>query len=564
MALPQCTSQPSSQLALSSTIPLSTEPTSRRASPNTILPKHREPLNQHLSRALTAVMRDTSRWIARNQYVLFQRKCHVYLPCDNSNTKCRGKINPQAFQNPLRRPKSGGTVVKPPQYTAHPSQAQGSPQGYPSPPYGQTGYPQYQQAYSPATSQSAHSPAQAQYYQQWQQYYQSQQAYQQGNHHHQQGSLYHQQAYTAPHGQALGYSNGAQTPSQTPVQASQHTGSTQSYQSQFTPTSASSVQFNQETVSNKAINQPGQPNQSFATMNPQSTLQNLQATQMSDYTSEEDDLNTLDIPDLPQNTLPFTNISRQPITLISQPLPGNSIVADALAPFPSPAPQDEGCCKSKYQHDANLNACLEHFRDSKYWDKEHADDVVFSDILADSTIIPVEEVMSTIRQRRAHPESTDECNRDSRSQSRTVPRNQESLEVNITIDRMERELAETKAKLQAKLDKRRAAKSIDPSPSRSVKVEQPHPRDHEIKHEHQPRPQSAASEKPIKSEQDTEDVLAALGVTGAPKPVTSTAWPDQYTGYGSPNGMRVSRSGSSSRADTWVHLHIQRENWGPY
>lgn len=485
--------------------------------------------------------------------MLFQRKCHVYLACDIPNPNCRGKVNPQAFQNPLRRPKSGGTVVKTPQYTAHPSPAQGSPQVYPSPPYGQTGYPQYQQAYSPTTSQSAHSPTQAQYYQQWQQYYQSQQAYQQGNHHHQ-GSPYHQQMYTAPHGQAIGYPNGPQTPSQTPVQALQHTVSTQTYQSQFTPTSASPVQFNHETVSNKAMNQPGQRTQSLATMSSQSSLQSPQATQVSDYALEEDDLNSLDIPDLPQTTLPFTNVSQQPVTLISQPLPGNSIVADALAPFPSPAPQDEGCCKSKYQYDANFNECLENFRNSKYWDKEHADDVVFSDILADGTIVPVEMVMSIIRQRRTHPESGEECNRDSRSQSRTVFKNQESLEVNITIDRMERELAETKAKLQAKLDKRRAANSIDPSPLKSVKSEQPHLRDHEIKNEYQATPQSATSEKPIKSEQDTEDVLAALGVTGAPKPVTSTAWPDQCSGYGSPNGMRVLRSGSSSRADTWVHL----------
>ena len=479
--------------------------------------------------------------------MLFQRKCHVYFPCDISNPNCRGKVNPQAFQNPLRRPKCGGTVVKLPQYTAHPSQGQGSPHGYPSPPYGQTGYPQYQQAYSPTASQSAHSPAQAQYYQQWQQYYQSQQAYQQGNHHHQ-GSPYHQQTYTAPHGQAIGYPNVPQTPSQTPVQASQHTGGTQTYQSQFTPTSASPVQCN------KITNQPGQRTQSLASINSQPTLQSPQTTQISDYASEEDDLNSLDIPDLPQTKLPFTNVSRQPVTLISQPLPGNSIVADALAPFLSPAPQDEGCCKSKYQYDANLDGCLEHFRDSKYWDKEHADDVVFSDILADGTIVPVEKVLSTIRQRRAHPESGDECNRDSRSQSRTVPRNQESLEVNITIDRMERELAETKAKLQAKLDKRRSANSIDPSPLRAVKSEQPHLRGHEVKSEHQATPQPTTSEKPIKSEQDTEDVLAALGVTGAPKPVTWTAWPDQYSGYGSPDGMRVSRSGSSSRADTWVHL----------
>ena len=374
--------------------------------------------------------------------------------------------------------------------------------------------------------------------------------YQQGNQHHQ-GSPYNQQPYTAPHGQAIGYPNGPQTPSQTPVQASQHTGGTQSYQLQFTPTSESPVRFNQQSFSNKATNQPGQRTQSLTSISSQVTPKSPPTTQALDYDFEEDALNSLDIPDLPQTTL-------HPITLISQPLPGNSVVADALAPFPSPAPQDEGCCKSKYQHNANLDACLEHFKDSKYWDKEHADDVVFTDIPTDGKIVPVQEVISTIRHRRMHPESGDESNRDSRSQSRTVSKNQESLEVNITIDRMERELAETRAKLQAKLDKRRAVNSMDASPLRSVKLEKPRLRDQEIKTEYIATPQSATSEKPIKSEQDAEDVLAALGVTGAPKPVTATAWPDQHTGHGSPNGMRVSCSGSSSRADMWVHHTMRR------
>ena len=277
-------------------------------------------------------------------------------------------------------------------------------------------------------------------------------------------------------------------------------------------------------------------------------------TQVLDYDFEEDDLNSLDIPDLPQTTLSFSNVSRQPIKLVGQPLPGNSIVADALAPFAPPAPQDEGRCRSKYQCDGNSNTYLEHFRDSKYWDKEHADDVVFSEISASSKLVPVDEVLSAIRQRRIHPESSDDLNRSSRSQSRTVSMNQDSIDVNTTLDRVERELAEAKAKLQAKLDKGRAADSMEASPLRSVKKERSQVRDDDIKQEYQTPPQSATSEKPIKSEQDAEDVLAALGVTGAPKPVTATAWPDQYNGYDSPNDMPVSRSGSSSRADTWVHL----------
>lgn len=281
--------------------------------------------------------------------------------------------------------------------------------------------------------------------------------------------------------------------------------------------------------------------------------------QVLSYDFEEDDLSSLDIPDLPQTTLHFANASQQPMNLISQPLPGNSVVADALAPFPSPAPEDEGYCKSKYQCKASLKTCLEKFKNSKYWDKEHADDVAFSEVPADGKIVSVDDILFAIRQRHAHPESSDEFNRDSRSQSRTVSTNQESLEVKITLDRMERELAETKAKLhakQAKLDKGRVINAMRASPLVSIRSEQPPPLDHGIKEEHQTPPQSAIFEKPIKSEQDTEDVLAALGVTGVPKPATATDWPDQHTGNGSPNGTHTPRSRSSSKADMWVHLSL--------
>ena len=326
------------------------------------------------------------------------------------------------------------------------------------------------------------------------------------------------------------------------------------YQSQFVPTSATPVQFNQQSLNNRATAQLDQRAQSSASVKSPSASPNPHQIQVLDHDLEEDDLDCLDVPDLPKTSLDFPSASQEPINLIGQPLPGNFVVADVLAPFPPPAPQDDGCCKSKYHHDASLDACHENFKDSKYWDKEHADDVAFSDLSAYGKVIPVDEILLMIRQRRAHPESSDNTNRDSRSQSRTVSMNQDSLEVKNTLDRMERELAETKAKLQAKLDKGRAANAVHASPLQPVKAEQ-HPfRDHDIKEEYQTPPQSATLEEPIKFEQDAEDVLAALGVTGAPKPVTVTAWPARYTGNGSPNDMHMSRSSrSSSRADTWVH-----------
>lgn len=322
------------------------------------------------------------------------------------------------------------------------------------------------------------------------------------------------------------------------------------YQPQFTPAPPTPIPFNQSSfIHNKATAQPDQRTQSSASMKSQPSPPSPDKAQVLDYDFEEDDLDSLDIPDAPQSTLYSADASQQSVDLIGQPLPANSIVADALAPFPPPAPQDKGYCKSKYQYDS----FLEHFKDSKYWDKDHADDVAFSDLLADGKVVPVEEILLTIRQRRAHPESNEELHRESRSQSRTVSMNQDSLEVKITLDRMERELAETKAKLQAKLDKGKVANPVHASPLPSANSEQPSLRNHEIKEEYETPPQSAPFEKSIKSEQDTENVLAALGVSGAPKPVTANTWPDQYTGRGSPSDMYMSRSRSSSMINTWVY-----------
>ena len=321
------------------------------------------------------------------------------------------------------------------------------------------------------------------------------------------------------------------------------------YQSRFTPASATSVQLNRPSVSNKTVAQPDSRKQSSTSMNSRSIPSTPHQNQALDYDFEEDDLDSLDVPDMPQTTLIFSNASQQPVSLIGQPLPGNFVVADALEPFPPPLPQDEGCCKSKYQYDATSDAYLANIRDSKYWDKDHANDVAFSEFAANDKIIPLDEVRLTIRQRHAHPELSDELNRDSRSQSRTFSANQDSLEVKMTLDRMERQLAETKAKLQAKLDKGRPANPRRSSSLKSAKLEVSPLQNHEIKEEYQTPSQSSTLEKSLKSEQDAEDVLAALGVTGSPKPVTSTTWPDQYTAQSSPNDMYVKRSRSSSRAD---------------
>ena len=231
-------------------------------------------------------------------------------------------------------------------------------------------------------------------------------------------------------------------------------------------------------------------------------------------------------------------------------MPANFIVADAVWPIQPPLPEDEGRCQSKYVHDADAEASLESIRDSPYW-KDHEEDTIFLEILDSGNSVSIDDCRSKIQERQKQPLDS-EMQATSRSQSRSVaPRSAEAAEMAESLETLERALAEAKAKQAEMIRNRKKPKQRQGSNFQEQHLQQEFSDSTKIKTEHQSPPQSANSETSGRRPQDTEDILASLGVTGAPKPVPH---PSRKISQSSPsNDAPMHRSRSSSK-EMWVLL----------
>lgn len=331
---------------------------------------------------------------------------------------------------------------------------------------------------------------------------------------------------------------------------------TQYYPTQAPSASTTPVQYSQQMFGKAALfttTHPNQQSQSSATVKSHSTAPSPQNVQIARYVIEDDNLDSLDVPDRPTSPLPFGNVHRLPVNLVGQPLPANFVVADTLWPIPPPAIQDEGRCKSRYLHESNSEACLQNIKDSKYW-KEYKDDTIFVDISDEGEVIPLDEIQDSLMQRWTDPGGSNETRRVSRSQSRSVSGQKDNDALQSTIDEVERSLQAAKALLEKK-ERRLMANRRHGSSSQQIQSEQPSFVENAANQELETSPPSAALQKPIKPEKDTEEFLASLGVTGAPKPITETHWPSQRSEHGSPDDRYVSSSRRSSKADMYVLNH---------
>ena len=254
-------------------------------------------------------------------------------------------------------------------------------------------------------------------------------------------------------------------------------------------------------------------------MESQSTPMSPQDTSIA-QDLEEDDLSLLDVPDRPMgiseqggnNYLQNTIVSPS-ASLIGMPLPANFIVADALWPIPPPAPENEGRCQSKYLRNLTLENLFENIQSSKYW-KDHKDDTAFLTIPNEDSAMPISELQAQIMNRRAGGDANGEA----RSQSRGASSKPDPIDVLTNIEKLEREIAEMKAKMH----KRSLAKG-EQTPLPLAVAEASPVRGHaNIKEEIHSPPRIVTTNKKSDTERDTEDILAALGVTGSPKPVSTT------------------------------------------
>ena len=229
------------------------------------------------------------------------------------------------------------------------------------------------------------------------------------------------------------------------------------------------------------------------------------------------------------------------ISRIGRPMPANFIVADALWPIQPPSAESEGKCQSKYFSDKGR---LQSITDSPYW-KDHEDDTIFLEIPDTGEIISIADCRFKIKERQKHPVDS-EVQRKSRSQSRSVaPRSAEAAEMAESLETLERALAEAKAKQAEMIRNRKRPKQRQHSDIKEEKQQQTFEEVTKIKLEHQSPPQEAISEQPARHPQGTEDILASLGVTGTPKPVTNSS---RMVSQASPSAdAAIHRSRSSSK-----------------
>lgn len=263
-----------------------------------------------------------------------------------------------------------------------------------------------------------------------------------------------------------------------------------------------------------------------------------QAVVSDDGESEEDDLCMLDLPDLPPSTARY---GEAVVPLVGMPIPANFVVADALFPMDPPPPEAQGCCLSKYVRAFQADTLSRNIKESTYW-KDLKEDVAFSSLSTDGDFIMLDECRLKIQQRRRPQE---EMVRESRSESRSAaPPRKEATEAAKSLEQLQKALEQAKADI-ANREKRLKGKKGVPSPSGA----QPSIKEGEslVKMESMSPPQSASIENGSGYQDDAEDLLASLGVTGTAKPV---APPTRLVSQNSStNGGAKPRSRSASHAE---------------
>lgn len=242
-------------------------------------------------------------------------------------------------------------------------------------------------------------------------------------------------------------------------------------------------------------------------------------TDLANNGTDEDDLYALDIPDLPLSSRNLTDqiiISGGAlIRLFGRPLPANFIVADAILPIEPPQREDEGRCQSKYWGRGSSEK-LVHIKETKDW-SDFERDPIFSFDSDDNRMTPLENLIFNDRQNHAQGSRRPS---EATAEDHELSTGQKSRDAWEVMDSLERALSNE------------SNKQSDPDAAIS-----------NVSTQKSPPPK------------DTEQLLAALGVTGAPKPVRAPARPyppplPDHTKQGSIDQFCSSRSRSPTKGDT--------------
>lgn len=208
---------------------------------------------------------------------------------------------------------------------------------------------------------------------------------------------------------------------------------------------------------------------------------------------DEDQLAMLNIPDLPQPDQVVPSGS-PPTHLVGRPLPTNFVVADAISPIGPPSKGDEGRCQSKYLGHGTAALIFKNIRDTSYWDDVEKDPI-FSSIPDDGRVISLDDVLSIHRPHQAEGNAQEPEHEPEVEQLEPTP------EPENKSPNRDRDTPDIMDSLENALN---AGRHKQPDKAEET---------------------NTTSEENSEAPKDTEQVLAALGVTGAPKPVRAPARP---------------------------------------
>ena len=214
--------------------------------------------------------------------------------------------------------------------------------------------------------------------------------------------------------------------------------------------------------------------------------------------------------------------------MTGRPLSANFIVAEAIPLLP-PEPENDGCCRSKYTDRGKPDILGQNVKNTSYWE-DLSKDPIFSSIPDDGVVVPINYLKSLYDPCQAHNEQSQESENDDINSHQVSKFEMDGEDVGDVMDSLENAL-----------NAKRPSPPEISSGKGSVIVGQtcaPH------------------LDCLTPSARDTEALLAALGVTGAPKPVRAPARPypppstQDSPSQASPNGTSRSLSESPVMYDS--------------
>lgn len=270
-------------------------------------------------------------------------------------------------------------------------------------------------------------------------------------------------------------------------------------------------------------------------------------------------------------------LGKSSIHLVGRPLPLDHAFAENVSTLGLPQNEGQSYCQSKYWGSGTTTKLSQNIRHSSDWD-DVQQDAIFSYNPHDTHVIPLDDLLAICR-----PYHAEENEQQPEVESEAEAKDEVQVQVKIKAEAEDEIEAEAEANANANAD---AEIETDAASKAGPKVDskpEPESEHHEATPEHKggssPRDSwdvmnslehaliagrqkesnsangtNSSPEEESRQPKDTEELLAALGVTGAPKPIRAPARP-----YPPPSQERLTHSSPSSFSRSRSRTPTRRE-----